>query len=332
MNYSSVRDNYAVLLGKGVVADGYWPRRKARVVTHAHSDHTVELHKSVSTQGFIVATPITFAMLDSLGFKIPNSKRRPLNPNECMKIGDETLCFHKAEHIPGSVQVSVENEKGFRVLYTGDFKNPGSGTPIIEDLDVLIIDATYGDPRYKRPSEEEVLESLIDIIDSSLRKDKPVSIYAYNGKIQEIMQLLRIYGIDVPFVAPSKIYWLSKSIERYGYNFGELYSLSQASKEIKDGPHVRFNHFNSFNREKLGGYTKIKLDGWLVGRTYMKIGEREWIVAFSDHADYEGTMRYALESKAKIVIVDAKRSKFGVAFASKLRTRGVHAIPMPTSL
>lgn len=329
---ASVRNGGGILLGKTVVADGFWARRKIRVVTHAHSDHTIDLNKSVSVQGFIASTPMTFEMLKFLGFKIPKSKRLELNAGECIKLNDEKLCFVKAEHIPGSVQVLLENEKGARILYTGDFKNPGSGTPIVEDLDVLIMDATYGDPRFQRPSEIEIEEAMINIIDNSLRKGMPVRIYAYHGKIQEVMHLLRIYGIRVPFVAPPKICAMSKALERYGYKMGELYcSHTDEGREVSASEHIFFTHFNKFEKEK-GRFTKMKLDGWLVGRTYQRLGENSWRVAFSDHADYRGTLMYALESKAKIVIVDGFRSSYASAFASKLRLKGIHAFVMPRGL
>ncbi|UXD21217.1 hypothetical protein IPA_01430 [Ignicoccus pacificus DSM 13166] len=330
---ASVTKGGGILLGRSVVADGFWPRRKARIVTHAHSDHTIDISKSMSAQGYIAATPVTFTMMKYLGHSVPRAKRKEVEPGSCFKIDDERICFIRAEHIPGSVQVLVENENGFRVLYTGDFKNPGSGTPIVEDLDVLIVDATYGDPRYVRPSEAEVEEALVDIIEQALSRGEPVKIYAYYGKIQEVMQLLRRYGIDVPFLASGKIFWMSKALEAHGYCFGDLYNLSsQEGKEILKGDHIHFVHFNRFSKDRDGNYVRIKLDGWLANKAFQKIGRKDWIVAFSDHADYNGTMRYVMESKAKIVIVDGYRSSFAKAFASKLRVRGVHAFAMPTLL
>ncbi|ALU11931.1 hypothetical protein EYM_06365 [Ignicoccus islandicus DSM 13165] len=323
----------AIALGKYTSVDGFIPRRKYRVVTHAHSDHTVDLNKSIGTQGAIIATPETIDMLKVLyGKRIPLSKLRALRIGERFRVGeDETLTFVRAEHIPGSVQVLLENDKGFRALYTGDFKNPGSGTPIVEDLDVLIIDATYGHPKYVRPSQNEVLESLIELIEYALSLGRPVKIYAYHGKIQEVMQLLREYNVKEPFVAPNKIYKLSKALERHGYSFGDLVlkESDTYSELVKGGQFIEFDHYNKWHKCSNENWIHIRLDGWLVNSVRLKVSDNRWIVAFSDHADFNGTMYYVEESRPKLVIVDASRSNFATSFASKLRLRGFHAIPMP---
>ena len=330
---SSVRPNKAIALGRHTSVDGFIPRRKYRVITHAHSDHTVDLGKSIGVQGAIIATPETVDMVKVLyGRRIPPSKLVTLRPGERFSVSsEETLTFVRAEHIPGSVQVLIENSKGFRALYTGDFKNPGSGTPIVHDLDVLIIDATYGHPKYVRPSQLEVLEALIELIEYAISVGKPVKIYAYHGKIQEVMQLLREYNVKETFVAPGKIYQLSKALERHGYKFGEL--VMKGSEEYADvargGQFIEFEHYNKWWRDLESDKIHVRLDGWLVNSVKMKVGENKWIVAFSDHADFNGTLYYVEESRPKLVIVDASRSDFAISFASKLRLRGFNAIPMP---
>ncbi len=336
MENSSVRVNGAIALGKYTSVDGFLPRRKYRVITHAHSDHTIELEKSIGFQGAIIATPETIDMIKILHRKkIPPSKLIPLRIGESIEVGEgERLTFVRAEHIPGAVQVLLENDKGFRALYTGDFKNPGTGTPVVGDLDVLIIDATYGHPKYVRPSQTEVTEALIELIEYALLEGKPVKIYAYHGKIQEVMQLLREYGIKTPFSAPKKIFELSKALEKHGYDFGELVmkGTSDYVEMVKGGQLIEFEHYNKWKEASGAEWIHVKLDGWLVNSVRMKIGENKWIVAFSDHADFNGTIEYVEESDPKLVIVDASRSSFANSFAAKLRLRGFHAIPMPNSL
>jgi len=65
-----------------------------------------------------------------------------------------------------------------------------------------------------------------------------------------------------------------------------------------------------------------------VGAT--KIGEREYLVALSDHSDFDGLIEYVKRSKATQVITDNYRMSHGAVLAKEIRKRlGVFAVPMP---
>jgi len=144
--HSTVKGNGAILMGMGIVADSYW-RKPYRIVTHAHADHVIGLRKSVKDSIFIIATETTFKFLDILGYRIPKSRRLPLDYGRQVRLEDDIIELKYARHIAGSAQVYVECND-LRIGYTSDFKMPG--TEPIHDLNVLIIDATYGSPRLQR--------------------------------------------------------------------------------------------------------------------------------------------------------------------------------------
>ncbi|MEB3859741.1 MAG: MBL fold metallo-hydrolase, partial [Desulfurococcales archaeon] len=121
---ASVKDNGAILLGSNVVADSHW-RRLVRVVTHAHADHYRGLPSSVRESLAIVATPITFELLNVLGFHVPSEKAIMLDYNRGFIVEEEYLTLRRSRHIAGSAQVEVETRNA-RVGYTGDFKMPGT--------------------------------------------------------------------------------------------------------------------------------------------------------------------------------------------------------------
>ena len=74
----------------------------------------------------------------------------------------------------------------------------------------------------------------------------------------------------------------------------------------------------------------IYLSGWLFGRPVKKINSREYIVAFSDHADFKQLLNYIDESKPKVVIIDGTRSSCASIFAREVTRRlGLHSIVLP---
>ncbi len=326
----SVDPQGAVLLGTNVVADGFAPRRLLRVVTHAHYDHTRELRKSMAYQSEIAMSPETFAFVKRLRVaRIVPSKVKLVRPGDALKVpskercgGYEVVRFYRAEHIPGSLQVVVEEPNGLRVGYTGDFKSPGSGTEILRDLDILIIDVTYGCIECVRWYKHEMEEHLISTI-KYLLESGPVHVYAYHGKIQEVMKLIRVYGLDVPFLVDNKTYLILKDLEALGYEFGDyVLEGSEEGEEVKrSGWYVRFSHFKAFQRERVEG-NKVLLDGWRF-RPSIKVGKNAWVVGFSDHADREDIEFYISEANPKLIIADAYRSPRGAKeLVSRLRTLG----------
>nr|MEB3816742.1 MBL fold metallo-hydrolase [Desulfurococcales archaeon] len=194
---ASVTRRGAILLGSLVEADGF-AGRLLRVVTHAHEDHTIGLSSSIRRALFVIATPTTYRFLEVLGKHVPDHKRLELPYSKPVEVEDESITLLRARHIAGSAQVMVEG-RDYRVGYTGDFKMPGT-SPMM-DLDVLVLDATYGSPMSQRRwSEWDALAALLSLVERGLREGT-VYIYGFNGKLQEVMVELRLRGIEEPFAA-----------------------------------------------------------------------------------------------------------------------------------
>ncbi len=340
LKYAGINSEGGILLGQSIVVDGHDDTREYRIITHAHSDHLQGLNKSLQKAKYIISTPITYDIMKALGL----IKRRYLekyiqiNYNEKIRLSDnEALILCKAEHIPGASQVLVETSD-VRVGYTGDFKNPGKGTPILYDLDVLVIEATYGKPEWTRPFRDEVDSLFADLVKDLLVKG-PVYVHGFHGKVQEAMMILRSHGIDAPFIATPAVYRVTKALEKHGYWFGKVYStISLEAKDIaKSNWYVLFTHTNNYNSVKINndirGNTNINriiLTGWEFNEPYKRIRNNTWIVALSDHADFEQLLYYVDEARPKLLIVDNYRQGAGEVFAREVRRRlGIPAIPQP---
>ncbi|MDP8003366.1 MAG: MBL fold metallo-hydrolase, partial [Caldisphaera sp.] len=248
MDIAKIAENGAILLGNNVVADGYY-NRPIRVVTHAHEDHLKGLRKNIKESIFIVATPVTHEFLKILNYNIPEDKVIKLDYNKPIDFDGERITLKKSRHIAGSAQVIVETNNGTSG-YTGDFKIPG--TEPLRDLDVLVLDATYGNLKYQRGwADWDALAALISLI-NKYSHEKPIWVYGYNGKLQEIMVELRVRGIKNKFLTDQKTLKMSKvASEFYNVDLGDISLYNK--NEIYNGT-IIFMH--SLKRQQFN-----KLDG-----------------------------------------------------------------------
>ncbi len=330
--YVNITLNGAILFSSDIAVDGHEDNSIVRIVTHIHSDHIVGLRSSIRKLRYIAGTPQTLDMLIALGYRIPLPKRLELDYEQKIELNEKIVKLVKAEHIPGTAQVYVEFPDGVRVGYTSDFKNPGSGTPVLKDLDILVIEATYGRPDWTRSFKGEVEYLFVDIV-KYLLSQGPVIIHAYHGKLQEAMRILRVAGISAPFIASRQTYRIVKALEKHGYRFGEvIYDKSREAQEVmKSNWYVYFTHMNSYStstsRHKV---SKIILTGWEFDQPYRRINNHTWIVALSDHADFEQLLQYVEEAKPKILVTDASRAGAPEIFAKEVTRRlGIPSIPLP---
>ena len=324
MDLAGVAANGAILLGRNVVADSH-QRRLVRVVTHAHADHMRGLSSSVRECLFVVATPVTMEMLGILGHRVPREKRVELDYGRRVSIEGEDLVLLRARHIAGSAQVLVES-RDYRVGYTGDFKMPG--TEPMRDLDVLVVDATYGSPRLQRRwGEWDAISALMEIIERFIDHG-PVWIYGYNGKLQEVMAQLRLRGVGYPFKADPVTLRLAEVASRfYGVNLDPVEAYDGG---LVDESALVFLHTSKSRYKKSFPGIHVILTGWEFKAPAVIVDERTFRVSLSDHATFKEIIGYVEEARPRRVIVDAYRG-VDARFTAKYieRVLGIRAEAQP---
>lgn len=255
---------------------------------------------------------------------------KTLNYGESLEYNGECITLMPADHILGAAQVLVEMEDGNRMAYTGDFRI--EGTPVI-GVDILVIEATYGSPSYRRPFNNVVKQLLTSMVEDAI-KYKPVYIFGYYGKLQEVMHILRSAGVKVPFIMPKRIFHLSKVYEKYGVRLGELICLeSDEAWEMlaHGGSCVIFRHISSRNSIRKG--LRIYISGWEFNKPCKKLSHEEYLIALSDHSDFDGLLEYVKLSRPKFVIVDNYRVGCAETFAEEIRKRlSIQAEALPKSV
>ncbi len=304
----------SITVAESVVIDGhsYVPQR-VRIVTHIHSDHIVNLHESIRSSYRIVATQLTLSWLQVFGYSTMNTIS--LEVGNSIKLGDIRLRFLKSLHIPGTVQVVLEFDEGTRVLYSSDFKKPGDGTPM-EEADVLVLDAVYGRPSYVREFDDYIEHLLVDLVKQLLTVGG-VRIYGYYGKVNEVMSLLRQGGIDAPFVLAPKVYMMTKKAESLGLKVGDyvLAGSRESQEVVRGGWYVYLDHPSRAAPGSRDASTLI-LSGWEFRNPIRRVSGRTWHVAFSDHSDFRGLVKYVSSVRPRKLYVVKARSSGAEEFAS----------------
>ena len=320
----------AVLLGKNVACDAFEESKPLRVVTHAHADHMIGLQQSLRICEKVLMTKPTKDLIDVMRSPLflMGGFVETLDYGKTLQYEEECITFFHADHILGAAQVLVEDAEGTRIVYTGDFRV--DGTPIL-DTDLLVMEATYGSPVCKRSFEEDVKDLLVSIVEEGLKYGS-VYVFGYHGKLQEVMQILHETGVKAPFVAPERVFHVSRVCEQHGMRLGRLMlSEEREAKELleKNLPCIAFYHMSS--RSKVGrcGF-RVYVSGWEFDSPCREIADKEYVIALSDHSDFNGLMEYVRRSKPKFVITDNFRVGYAETLAREIRKHfGISAVALP---
>jgi putative mRNA 3-end processing factor len=170
------------------------------MVSHAHSDHL----PSGLKHPHALCSDIT---RDFIGLR----KGKPVQT-----YTDAQVTMLDAGHIPGSTMFLVDGER--RVLYTGDFctrdRETAKGAKPVK-CDVMIMEATYGEPRYVFPDHAEVMSAAKEWLEELLGHGRSAVLLAYPlGKSQELAAGFR----DLPLLLHPTIAENNRLLNRYGYD------------------------------------------------------------------------------------------------------------------
>lgn len=285
------------------------PRRaRARaIVSHAHSDHVGRHRRWVTSPGTaaLCARRWNAREVEVHEFGVPWSE------------GDATVTLFPAGHILGSAMVRVERE-GVRVLYTGDFRLEPSVTaeacePV--EADVLVMECTFGEPRYRFPARAEVLEALCGFIAQTQAEDAVPVLLAYAlGKAQEVARVLGERGIPVALDPGA---WSMLEVYReLGVTFPncEPYESGIPPGVLIVPPHLG----GSATVRRLGRRRTAFLSGWALGPPGFRGRGTDAAFPLSDHADYGELLAMVERVRPRRVV-----TLHGPAtFAARLRALG----------
>lgn len=253
-------------------------RRQPRgFVSHAHADH-------MARHELALCTPATAALYQHRFGPRPT---RALDYRQPLEFGGLRLTTFPAGHCLGSAMLLAEDETA-SLLYTGDFKLGPSATAEQAQLpraDVLVIESTYGNPQYRHPPRQQVLDQLFTLVGESLAAGKTPVIEAYVlGKSQEVTRLLTTAGF--PVLQHPKVFAISQVYRQCGIDLGDchLYPGQPLPGHVVVVPPKmhRAGRLPGLKRT-----TTFAVTGWAThARTRERLGV-DHAVPLSDHADYD---------------------------------------------
>lgn len=279
-------------------------------ISHAHADH-LGSHKRI-----IVSKP-TYAFYE---IRMKGSKAEPmvLDYYQTINFNNHRLNIFPAGHILGSAQIVIEGEQ--TVVYTGDIKLRRGLTaePIeIVHCDVLIMEATFGHPRYVFPAQPEVYTRLKTEIEQTLNQQGIPIVFGYAlGKAQEAIAVLQNFGFKV--TTEKRIKQYLDIYQEYGVAFKPVTTLDHEWGDVLVLPmNTKWKNFV----EPILKKRTIFLSGWGIDPKAKYQFQVDTVLPFSDHCDYNELMQYVEIAKPKKVYVIGNFPEF----TNDLKRKGLEA-------
>ena len=326
--------NRAIRLGSRVTCDGFDIDRPIRVQTHWHYDHMDGF--GPSKRGELVMSRWTVDLLKKkhpdleirANVHVPELGRRHEVVGTAIKLESSSHCL-------GAVQVAVELANGKWVGYSGDFSYPVDN---VISVDELVVDATYGDPETDRAfSQLEAEEALSERIQFALREG-PIQIFAQGGVAERALAVLREVIGDIPVLAGKRMCHAAEVYRMASYPLPRVYRADseEGLSIIRDGHYLRlWGHGQSMPNDSLPG-TGFRLTKFAADEAIKQEGHRLYRVGLSNHAGFDGTMKYVERTGARFVLTDGSRSSdqkataLAAAIIRELDVDARPATPQPT--
>jgi DNA ligase 1 len=288
--------------------------REFAFVSHAHSDHT-GLHRRV------LCTPATARLIQvRLGEDLVAFES--LAYGEVRKFNDWSATLLPAGHVLGSAQLLYQDFSG-TLLYTGDFKlrtGLSSEPAAIPQAETLVMETTYGLPRYQFPPTDGTLDAILKFCREALEEGETPVLFGYAlGKAQEILAALQT--ANLPVMLHGAIARIAKVYEEFGIIFppyDHFEAKASRGHVIICPPAINGSRtLQALHRPRTAALTGWAMDPGAVHRLQVDAA-----FPLSDHADYCDLLRY-------VEVVGPRRvltlHGFAQEFARDLRSRGIEA-------
>ncbi len=290
-----------------------WDPKRFAFVSHAHNDH-------IAPHTEIIVSQRTARLMQA---RLPGARIEHVLPfSENRRVNDIDVMLLPAGHIFGSAQIFLSSEKG-TLLYTGDFKlRRGKSAEPAEwrQAETLIMETTFGRPRYEFPPSEQVIEQMVAFCRETIDDGGVPVLLGYSlGKAQEILCALE--GADLVPMLHGSVYEMTRIYEEFGQSFCKYVRYKPndvAGKVLICPPSAN----GSRMLEKIPAKRVAVISGWAVDPNAIYRYQVDAAFPLSDHADYVDLLRYVDLVQPKRVLT---LHGFAAEFARDLRERGIEA-------
>jgi putative mRNA 3-end processing factor len=308
-------DGCSVIGGK-ITVDGFSPGAPIRVQSHAHMDHLKDFGRSKGGQEKIVLSRETLELLEAeFNGDIPHRKRQfctlPRDGTYHKVIDGVEVALYACGHLLGSSICEVKFENGKSVVCASDFSWPISKLPHAPDI--LIVDATYGNPSEIRNYCRDEVEDKFTKLLVNKWKDGPILIKGHRGRLESAIQTCKSL-VNGPIMYSERV---SKTLSVFEKNLGfEANGIVFGSPEFRDilnsgERYVAFCHpFESSYVDQLNPKNRFILSAFMVPKQDPINEHTNGItrIALTDHADFLETIELIKSIAPKKVITDGTRN------------------------
>lgn len=294
-------------------------RVECAFVSHAHGDHIGRHDRTIATE----------ATLALMRHRLGEPKRRktealPASLRTPFGLGELTLELFAAGHVLGSAQIRV-TRNGASLGYTGDLCTEPTHAAEPADVmpcDVLVMESTFGHPRYVFPPKGETLARVRRFVDDALADGTTPVLLGYAlGKAQEILKWLSDSGYHA--AAHPVVHGVNRVYEAHGVALPNVRALppeGPAPEEVVVAPpHLaRSPAMRGVKRRRTAVLTGWAVDG-------ARFFRADAAFPLSDHADFPSLVRYARATGAARVFTVHGHAD---ALARALRKEGLRAEPL----
>ena len=297
-------------------------KRPCAFVSHAHADHLGRHQRTIATRA--TAALARHRLGERKGGEVlPAAYREPFG------LGELTLELFSAGHVLGSAQIRITLPGGMTVGYTGDLCTEPTRTAEPAEVmpcDVLLIESTFGLPRYVFPPKEEVLAAVKRFVDDALSAGATPVLLGYSlGKAQEV---LKHFGeLGYPCRAHPTVHAVNQVYQEQGVSLPNVRLLGPEGPSPGEVVVAPPQLARSAAISRIRPRRTAVLTGWAVdGAPWFRGVDASF--PLSDHADFPSLVRYARATGASRVY-----TLHGQAgpFAKELRREGIRADPLEES-
>ncbi|MEW5955663.1 MAG: hypothetical protein AB1626_03970 [Candidatus Micrarchaeota archaeon] len=293
-------------------------------VSHAHADHASCLRGARK----LICSSATLDLLAARGY----SSKAAESAGE-FRDGDLTVSLPPSGHVLGSTQLHAEWDST-SFTFTSDFKFSDSLTckgARVAECEELLIEATYGLPRYSFPPREQVYAEIASWARRRQAAGDVLLLGGYSlGKAQELVKLLNDRCGVAP-VVPKNIARVCRVYQKHGVKLDFIDAETQEGQAaMANGAFAAVLPHHKVTAELAAETSALHskkvscaiATGWALGSGG---SERFKTFCLSDHADFPDLVRYAEESRAKRVLT---MHGYASELACALKKKGINAVSL----
>ncbi len=298
---------------------GWWLDAQAAVdrsfVSHAHSDH-IARHRE------ILCSPATARLMEARLSARPRRHLLPFGQTEAL-TPDAAVTLYPAGHILGSAQCLLAHDREGTLLYTGDCKlqrGLAAEECVVPRAEVLIMETTFGLPRYVFPPADRVQAEIVAFCREALDAGITPVLMAYSlGKSQELLQV--VAGAQLPAMLHPQAYRLTRIYEELGMKFPpfRIFAAGAVAGHVVICPPETGR---SALLEAVPRRRTAMVSGWALDPGAIYRYQCDAAFPLSDHAGFPDLLALVERVQPRLVYT---LHGFAAEFAQTLRARGCEA-------